>query len=132
MEEEKRKTAPKDIALITLLLVVLIALIAAALIADDGNEEALSEPRTHEFSGYFNTSSFVKFYFTDTERDSRALEIISDGLKKYHELFDIYYGYEGVVGVWELNETAKDGPVTVSRELFDFLEFLLRPKFPFP
>ena len=121
--EEKRKITPKEIATVAALFVILIALIAAAVFLGGDEDGRTVAPRHHDTFDYFDTASRIGFYYEDSDRDAEALAIIVGELEKYHKLFDIYYGYEGVVGVYELNRTAKDGAVEVSRELFDFLEF---------
>ena len=122
LEEEKRKITAKEVIAAVLLFAVLAALVAAALTLGN-KDESRTEPRHRDIFDYFDTASRIGLYYENSERDGEALAIIAAEMKKYHELFDIYYGYEGVVGVYELNKRAKDGAVTVSRELFDFLEF---------
>lgn len=122
MEEEKRKITAKEVIAAVLLFAVLAALVAAALTLGN-KDESRTESRHRDIFDYFDTASRIGLYYENSERDGEALAIIAAEMKKYHELFDIYYGYEGVVGVYELNKRAKDGAVTVSRELFDFLEF---------
>ena len=122
MEEEKRKITPKEVVMTILLFAILAALVVLATAVGSKYRDDI-KPRHKDIFDYFDTASRIGFYYEDSERDSEALAIIDAEIKKYHELFDIYHGYDGVVGVYELNRKAKDGAVTVSRELFDFLEF---------
>lgn len=122
MEEEKRKITAKEVIAAVLLFAVLAALVAAALTLGN-KDESRTEPRHRDIFDYFDTASRIGLYYENSERDGEALAIIAAEMKKYHELFDIYHEYEGVVGVAALNRMAKTEAVTVSRELFDFLEF---------
>lgn len=76
------------------------------------------------YDEYFNTVCTVQSYAEDTRSDfERVAELCQSYLSRYHKLLDIYYEYSGVVNVMTLNKTAKNAPVEVSRELFDFLVY---------
>ncbi len=73
---------------------------------------------------FFNTVCTIQSYANDTRADfDRVREVCHSYLSRYHKLLDIYNEYSGVVNVMTLNKTAKDGPVEVSSELFDFLAY---------
>lgn len=77
-----------------------------------------------ELVPYFNTSCMVYDYsgMSDSEF-SELCSKIEDMTKKYHRLFDIYHSYEGVVNLYDVNNSAGGEAVAVSPELYDFLEF---------
>lgn len=66
------------------------------------------------FSTFTSYCDRQQFIFYTTEFDSI--------LTQYHQLFDIYNSYEGVVNLKILNEQAISSPITVSQELFDALK----------
>ena len=82
------------------------------------------EVRRRTYYGYFDTICTVSDYSGEGEESFAATcDLISDELSYYHELFDIYETYEGVTNIAYLNSMAGQGPVTVSEELFGFLEY---------
>lgn len=73
---------------------------------------------------YFDTFSTISSYADESEESFQEnCELVRSLLEKYHRLFDIYYEYSGVVNLKTLNESAAISPVTVDRELFDFLVY---------
>ncbi len=83
------------------------------------------EPKTQSktFYEYFDTECAVFSYLGDTEAFSGNAEFVRSELEKYHRLFDIYFSYAGVTNLNTLNKNAKNAPVAVSDELFEFLVF---------
>ena len=79
-------------------------------------------PRTHKAYEYFDTVSVISSYLGDTKAafDANCREV-REILEKHHKLFDIYYEYSGVNNLRTVNIAAGKNPVTVDRELIDFL-----------
>jgi len=83
-----------------------------------------AEPQTQakSFYEYFNTVSVVFSYKGDEPSAFEAnCAAIEDLLKEYHQLFDIYYEYEGVNNIKTINNNAGKEPVKVDKKLIDFL-----------
>lgn len=80
------------------------------------------EPKGKVYYTYFDTVSYVYDYAGDSaERfDDRSAEV-SHILKEYHQLFDIYHEYSGVVNLCTLNKNAGGEPLEVDPRLIDFL-----------
>ena len=80
------------------------------------------EPKGKVYYAYFDTVSYVYDYAGDSaERfDKRSAEV-SHILQEYHELFDIYHEYSGVVNLCTLNKNAGGEPLEVDQKLIDFL-----------
>ena len=73
---------------------------------------------------YFNTQTILSDYSGGAEADfSRRATEVEKILEKYHKLFDIYNEYDGITNIATLNSMAGEGPVSVTRELADFLLF---------
>lgn len=121
MEERKRPEKNEIVLISVLLLILLSMLILSAFL---GAEESVPTPRTQVYFTYFNTESRYTDYSGGSEEDfQRAAGLVGERLKFYHELFDIYNEYEGKVNLKTLNDSAGDGPVQISEELFDLLEY---------
>lgn len=88
----------------------------------DQNE--LNEPQTQakSYYEYFDTVSVVFSYKGDSqsEFENNCAEI-EKILKKYHQLFDIYYEYADINNLKTVNKNAGIAPVVVDRSLIDFL-----------
>ena len=73
---------------------------------------------------YFDTVSVIGDYSGDSDAEfNRRCAEIEDILAKYYELFDIYHTYPSIVNLANVNAMAGKGPVAVSEELIDFLEY---------
>jgi thiamine biosynthesis lipoprotein len=77
-----------------------------------------------ELVPYFNTSCMVYDYSGMSDEEFAELCTSVEQLtKKYHRLFDIYHSYEGMVNLYDVNNSAGGEAVSVSPELYDSLEF---------
>lgn len=60
--------------------------------------------------------------FADSEEEFREVsQSVHDELLEYHQLFDIYNDYEGIVNLKTVNDSAGIAPVTVDRRIIDLL-----------
>ena len=80
------------------------------------------EPKGKVYYSYFDTVSYVYDYAGDSaERfDERSAEV-SHVLSEYHQLFDIYHEYSGVVNLCTLNRAAGGEALAIDGRLVDFL-----------
>ena len=80
------------------------------------------EPKGKVYYTYFDTVSYVYDYAGDSaERfDDRSAEV-SLILQEYHQLFDIYHEYAGVVNLCTLNKAAGGEALSLDPRLIDFL-----------
>ncbi|MBR2047508.1 MAG: FAD:protein FMN transferase [Oscillospiraceae bacterium] len=76
---------------------------------------------TATFLTLFDTITSMVGYGSSEEAFREAAQGVHDELLVYHQLFDIYNDYEGVVNLKTLNDTAALGPVTVDRKIIDLL-----------
>ena len=115
----------------TIAVLVLLSLLLTACSAQTGGSipemTATPVPQTVEPKGkvyytYFDTVSYVYDYAGDSaERfDKRSAEV-SHILQEYHQLFDIYHEYSGLVNLCTLNKNAGGEPMEVDERLVDFL-----------
>ena len=81
----------------------------------------------HRFSAafydVFDTEITLIGYAPSQEVFDRAFDKTADIFRRYHRLFDAYHEYDGVMNLCALNRLAPNGPVTVSDELYDFIEW---------
>ena len=70
----------------------------------------------------FDTVTMVQGYAASQEEWDTQADALHDDLEHYHQLFDIYHHYDGMVNLYDVNARAGQKPVQVSRELFDFLQ----------
>lgn len=129
MEENKKRIDKKQLALISALCLLLAIFVALAILFG-GDGRGSIQPRYKDFYGYFHNSEVVPLqtrisdYSGGSEEDFLAVcDLAEQMLDRYHKLFDIYNTYEGIVNIKTLNDKAGEGPVKISAELFDFLEF---------
>ena len=85
-----------------------------------GADETFSKYST-VFYDAFDTVIQLIGYASSQEMFDQAAQLSKEMLTHYHQLFNQYDEYPGVVNVRTLNQKAKDGPVQVSQDLFDLL-----------
>lgn len=119
MEEKKKRTEPKQLALIAALALLLAVFVLLALLM------GRPELRYKDFFGHFNTKvTRVSDYSRGSERRfNETLDMAEEMLDYYDKLFDIYHTYDGLTNLKTLNDKAGQGPVAVPSELFDLLKF---------
>lgn len=85
-------------------------------------EPQVIEPKGKVYYTYFDTVSYVYDYTGDSaERfDDRSAEV-SHILQEYHQLFDIYHEYSGMVNLCTINSEAGGEALEVDQRLIDFL-----------
>ncbi|MDF2543266.1 MAG: rane-associated lipoprotein involved in thiamine biosynthesis [Herbinix sp.] len=90
-----------------------------------GCSEAKTEKTRYqaEFLELFNTVSKIIGYADTKEDFSEFAQLIYDNLKEYHELYDIYYDYEGINNIKTINDNAGIKPVKVDQRIIDLLNF---------
>ena len=90
-----------------------------------GADETFSKYSTI-FYDAFDTVIQLIGYASSQEMFDQAAQLSKEMLTHYHQLFNQYDEYPGVVNVRTLNQKAKDGPVQVSQDLFDLLALCQR------
>ena len=75
------------------------------------------------FLELFDTVTTIVGYAPSEEAFRETSEAIHDDLESYHQLFDIYNTYPGVVNLKTLNETAATAPVKVDGKIMELLKF---------
>ena len=75
------------------------------------------------FLELFDTVTTVVGYAPSEEAFQETAQDIHDALESYHQLFDIYNTYPGVVNLKTLNETAATAPVKVDEKIMELLKF---------
>lgn len=107
----------------------MIALLAVcgALLAGCGGRTAkpLQEFRTQYFD-YFDTFTTVTVYAENQEEFQKYADLIEGSLKRYHELFDIYNNYDGLVNIKTINDAAGIASVETNPEIIELLELSMK------
>ena len=103
-------------------LIIVCMIFAISLSGPAGAAETVSKYQT-VFYDAFDTVIQLIGYASSEEEFSQSAELARTMLTHYHRLFNQYEEYPDTVNVCVLNRLAKDGPVEVSRELFDLLEY---------
>ncbi len=75
------------------------------------------------FLELFDTVTTVVGYAPSEEAFQETAQDMHDALESYHQLFDIYNTYPGVVNLKTLNETAATAPVKVDGKIMELLKF---------
>ncbi len=84
---------------------------------------AAPEKYSMHFFDTFDTIITIIAYSDSKENFDNETQKAHDMFRMYHKYFDIYNEYDGVVNMCTLNKIAKDAPVKVDKELFDFLVY---------
>ncbi len=77
---------------------------------------------TATFLDLFDTVTSVVGYADSKEAFEKEAQEIHDSLQWYHQLFDIYNNYEGVVNLKTINDQAAAAPVQVEETMIRFLK----------
>jgi thiamine biosynthesis lipoprotein len=114
----------KKINSIFLILLTLAILSSCAKPPETPAEAAPEKNRyTATFIELFNTFSTIIGYDTDKESFTKFSEGVKAELLEYHQLYDIYNSYEGIVNIKTLNETAAIAPVKVDSRIIDLIKY---------
>ena len=83
-----------------------------------------AKPKTKTYYRYFDTVCAVYSYLGDNQSVfAERCNEVEALLSLYHNLFDIYYEYDGVNNIRTINRAAGKNPVKVDKALIDFLLF---------
>jgi len=96
--------------------------LATALSGCGGRTAPLQEYRAQYFE-YFDTVTAVTVCAENEAQFEKYEETVRAELERYHQMFDIYHNYNGVVNVKTINDNAGISPVKVEPELFALLQF---------
>ena len=75
------------------------------------------------FLTLFDTVTTVVGYAESEEDFQATAQSLHDALLEYHQLYDIYSDYDGVVNLKAVNDAAGGAPVVVDRKIIDLLLF---------
>lgn len=102
----------------------LISLMLAAVLLTGcaAGQNTISKKRYQaSFLTLFDTVTTIVGYAESEEAFEKIIDEIHDQLEAYHQLFDIYYDYEGINNIKTINDQAGIAPVEVSPVLIQFL-----------
>ncbi len=91
------------------------------LLAGCAPQKAEPKQYTATFLELFDTVTTVVGKAESQEAFQETAQAVRDALLPYHQLFDIYNSYEGIVNLKTVNDHAAEGPVKVDPILVDFL-----------
>lgn len=75
------------------------------------------------FLTLFDTVTTVVGYAASEEEFRQTAQQFHDQLLEYHQLYDVYHDYDGVVNLKTVNDRAGGEPVEVDRRIIDLLLF---------
>ncbi len=93
----------------------------AAPAAESQPETAALEKYTATWFDVFDTVTTVLGYAESEEAWNRQMDALHADLTAYHQLYDIYHSYEGLVNLRDVNLTAAQAPVEVDARIFAML-----------
>lgn len=76
-----------------------------------------------QFLRLFDTVTQIVAYRNSKEEFTGQVNQIYNDLEEYHQLYDIYHEYEGIVNVKVINDQAGQEPLEVDRRIIDLLLF---------
>lgn len=107
------------------ILPLLLGLLLLAGCAPTAAPQETDGPKRYDatFLTLFDTVTTVVGY-ADSEQEFQAtVQGLHDELLEYHQLYDIYNDYEGIVNLKTVNDSAGGPPVEVDRRILDLLLF---------
>ena len=108
-------------ALLALALALLAAGCSGAASAGGDPELAGYERYSTSWFDVFDTVTTVIGYAESEEEWDDQMEALHDDLVAYHQLYDIYHTYSGVISLRDVNLAAGEGPVAVDGRIIDLL-----------
>jgi FAD:protein FMN transferase len=108
------------ISLITCLLVIALLLPACAVDAA-GSDSGLQKYEA-EFINLFDTLTRIVGYAESKAVFEAEVSQIKADLEVYHQLYDIYHSYPGVVNLKDVNDHAGQGPIQVDEKIIALLQ----------
>lgn len=102
---------------------ILCALLVCILLAGCSQNARQTEEKIYEatFLDLFDTVTVIKGAAESKEAFSELAGQLQRELLQYHQLFDIYNDYEGIVNLKTINDRAGEAPVAVDRRIIDLL-----------
>lgn len=88
-----------------------------------GNTQPAYERYSVSFFDSFDTVITILAYAQDLDSFEQVTKQAEASFWRYHQLFDKYSPYEGIVNVYTLNREAAKAPQHVSDELFSLLKY---------
>lgn len=76
-----------------------------------------------QYLDYFDTVSVVVGYEENEAEFNAVCDFVESELARYNKLYDIYYKYEGVTNLYNINEDGAKAPVTVDADIIKMLKF---------
>lgn len=106
-----------------LLPLLLSVLLLAGCASPAAPEEEGAKRYEATFLTLFDTVTTVVGYAESEEDFQATAQSLHDALLEYHQLYDIYSDYDGVVNLKAVNDAAGGAPVVVDRKIIDLLLF---------
>ena len=102
---------------------ILALIVLVLLLAGCAAPEVQKKPTIYEasFLSLFDTVTVVKGAAESKEAFEETARMVQDELTRYHQLFDVYSGYEGMNNLKTVNDMAGIGPVEVEKPIIDLL-----------
>ena len=98
---------------------LLISVLLSGCAAGQGTTELKQYNAT--FLTLFDTVTTIVGKAESKEMFQQTAQQVHDALLEYHQLFDIYNEYDGIVGLKAVNDAAGEKPVQVDRRIIDLL-----------
>lgn len=102
---------------------ILALIVPVLLLAGCAAPEVQKKPTIYEasFLSLFDTVTVVKGAAESKEAFEETARMVQDELTRYHQLFDVYSGYEGLNNLKTVNDMAGAAPVEVEKPIIDLL-----------
>ena len=107
-----------------LLPLLLSVLLLAGCASPAAPEEEGAKRYEATFLTLFDTVTTVVGYAESEEDFQATAQSLHDALLEYHQLYDIYSDYDGVVNLKAVNDAAGGAPVVVDRKIIDLVALI--------
>ena len=107
--------------------VLVCSLILVYLCSCSSNQEEQGNGKLQKFSNttldFFDTACMVVGYEETQEQFDAVFKKVTDQLRVYNDLYDIYKTYEGINNIRTINQNAGKEPVKVDKKIIDMLDY---------
>ncbi len=100
---------------------IFIIIVCLAMLGGCTAKPAEQKQYTATFLTLFDTVTTIKGSAESKEAFSDKIQPLHDELERYHQLFDIYNEYSGIVNLKTVNDNAANGPVKVDGVIMELL-----------
>ena len=100
-----------------------VLLVIIGLLLSFYQKQTAGEQYRKNYIDAFDTVTTIIGYGDSQDEVTQKADVLTEELKRYHKLYDIYNTYDGINNLKTINDNAGVSPVKVDKEIIDLLKF---------